>query len=65
MTVVAILIGLALLALAVWVWRLDPTPRSGLSAFPAAHIPGYTKVLSVLLALVGVAWLVFLLLEIG
>jgi len=54
MLIVGVLVGIALIVTAVWVWRLDPTPGSGLSFFPAAHVRGYAKVLAVVLGLLGI-----------
>ena len=53
----AVALGIAILVAAVWVWRWDPRPGSGVGWLPIAHLPGYSKILAIALALVGIAWL--------
>jgi hypothetical protein len=57
---IAVVPGVALLAVAVWVWFWDPRPGSGLTMFPAAYLPGYSKGLSIVLGVAGLAWLLYL-----
>jgi hypothetical protein len=60
MTAFGVLIGVIVIAVGIWAWTWNPRPGSGLSAFPAAHAPGYSKALAVCLMLLGAAWLVAL-----